>query len=217
MRQLIPHFIQEQFDQRNLHNSLQAYVMFVDLSGFTPLTETLMGKGGRGAEELSLILKDIFEPLVEVVYTHGGFIPYYAGDAFTAIFPQSEDLGVDVFMNAAISVRDLFKQRSYKFGAFKIGVKIGLSYGTVEWGIVGRYHRAFYFRGDPVLKAALCQDMAKNQSSSIALDSVLLSQLPFDTEVIPVEDGFFCLGAKDRKSTRLNSSHLDLSRMPSSA
>jgi tetratricopeptide (TPR) repeat protein len=195
VRQLIPHFIQEQFDQRNLHNSLQAYVMFVDLSGFTPLTETLMGKGGRGAEELSLILKDIFEPLVEVVYTHGGFIPYYAGDAFTAIFPQSEDLGVDVFMDAAISVRDLFKQRSYKFGAFKIGVKIGLSYGTVEWGIVGRYHRAFYFRGDPVLKAALCQDMAKNQSSSIALDSVLLSQLPFDTEVIPVEDGFFCLGA----------------------
>lgn len=194
MRQLIPHFIQEQFDQRNLHNSLQAYVMFVDLSGFTPLTETLMGKGGRGAEELSLILKDVFEPLVEVVYTHGGFIPYYAGDAFTAIFPQSEDLNVDVFMDAAISVRDLFKQRSYKFGAFKIGVKIGLSYGTVEWGIVGRYHRAFYFRGNPVQQAAICQDLAKNQSSAIALDGALLEQLPENTEVIPVDDGFFCLG-----------------------
>lgn len=194
MRHLIPHFIQEQFDQRNLHNSLQAYVMFVDLSGFTPLTETLMGKGGRGAEELSLILKEIFEPLVEVVYTHGGFIPYYAGDAFTAIFPQSEEIGVDVFMDAALSVRDLFKLRSNKFGAFKIGVKIGLSFGTVEWGIVGRYHRAFYFRGDPVQQAGVCQDLAKNHSSSIALDGVLLSQLPPNIEVIPVGDNFFCLG-----------------------
>lgn len=196
MRQLIPHFIQEQFDQRNLHNSLQAYVMFVDLSGFTPLTETLMGKGGRGAEELSLILKDVFEPLVEVVYTHGGFIPYYAGDAFTAIFPQSEELDVKVFMHAAISVRDLFRQRSYKFGAFKIGVKIGLSHGTVEWGIVGRYHRAFYFRGSPVQQAAVGQDLVKNQSSAIALDDALLSQLPENTDVVPIKDGFFFLGSE---------------------
>jgi predicted ATPase/class 3 adenylate cyclase len=194
VRQLIPHFIQEQFDQRSLHNSLQAYVMFVDLSGFTPLTEALMGKGSRGAEELSIILKDIFEPLVEVVYTHGGFIPYYAGDAFTAIFPQADDLDLGVFMHGALSVRDLFKQRSYKFGAFQIGVKIGLSYGTVEWGIVGRYHRAFYFRGDPVDEAALCQDLAKNHASSIALGKKLLKLLPPDLEVIPVNEDFFCLG-----------------------
>ena len=61
--------------------------MFVDLSGFTRLTESLMAKGPEGAEELSDVLNHIFQPTVELVYEQGGFIPYFAGDSFTAIFP----------------------------------------------------------------------------------------------------------------------------------
>ena len=64
--------------------------MFVDLSGFTRLTETLMQKGAEGAEELSYILNHIFQPTVALVYEQGGFIPYFAGDSFTAIFPNPE-------------------------------------------------------------------------------------------------------------------------------
>ncbi len=64
--------------------------MFVDLSGFTRLTEKLMQKGPEGAEELSYILNHIFQPTVKLVYGQGGFIPYFAGDSFTAIFPGGD-------------------------------------------------------------------------------------------------------------------------------
>ena len=76
VKNLIPHFIQEQYHQGKSKGQLQAFTMFIDLSGFTPLTEALMNRGHRGAEELSIILNDIFAPLVNLVYAKGGFIPY---------------------------------------------------------------------------------------------------------------------------------------------
>ena len=125
--------------------------MFVDLSGFTPLTETLMREGSRGAEELSLILNEIFYPLVSQVYSRGGFIPYFAGDAFTAVFAEeSPVVSAEVVIDAAHAVSELFKTREFNFRGFKIGVKIGLSYGAVEWGIVGRKYKSYYFRGSAI-------------------------------------------------------------------
>ncbi|MBN1137589.1 MAG: hypothetical protein JXM73_13460 [Anaerolineae bacterium] len=62
--------------------------MFVDISGFTSLTETLMQHRKDGAEVLSEALAAIFVPLVREVYARGGLIPLFAGDAFTALFPH---------------------------------------------------------------------------------------------------------------------------------
>ncbi|MBX2928460.1 MAG: tetratricopeptide repeat protein [Saprospiraceae bacterium] len=152
MKQLIPHFIQEQCQKGKAHGRMQAYTMFVDLSGFTALTETLMAQGTRGAEQLSQALNDIFGPLVRLVYQRGGFIPYFAGDAFMAVFPASgARVTASGFIQTAVMARDLFVNRDFRFGAFPISIKIGLSYGSVEWGIVGQGSRhAYYFRGAPV-------------------------------------------------------------------
>ena len=87
MRNLIPHFIHQQFRQHNFHGAFQAATLFVDIAGFTSLTETLMQHPKDGAELLTDALNEIFEPLVQLVYAHGGLIPGFAGDAFTAIFP----------------------------------------------------------------------------------------------------------------------------------
>ena len=151
MKNLLPHFIQERFQKGQFHGQLQGYTMFVDLSGFTPLTETLMKEGSRGAEELSLILNEIFSPLVSQVYSRRGFIPYFAGDAFTAIFPDEPDpINCHTVLEAAFGVSELFKTRDFTFRGFNIGVKIGLSYGLVEWGIVGRKYKSYYFRGPSI-------------------------------------------------------------------
>ncbi len=125
--------------------------MFADLSGFTALTETLMAQGARGAEQLSQALNDIFSPLVRLVYSRGGFIPYFAGDAFMAVFPASSPRVTETgFIQTAVMARDLFAGKGFHFGAFPISIKIGLSFGNVEWGIVGKTKQAFYFRGAPV-------------------------------------------------------------------
>ncbi|OQY47859.1 MAG: hypothetical protein B6242_03845 [Anaerolineaceae bacterium 4572_78] len=63
-----------------------ALTMFMDISGFTPMTEALMLHGKQVAEILSGILNDIFYPVIKTVYDNGGFITGFAGDAFTAVF-----------------------------------------------------------------------------------------------------------------------------------
>lgn len=167
--------------------------MFVDLSGFTPLTESLMREGSKGAEQLSLILNEIFEPLVNIVYAKGGFIPYYAGDAFTAIFPvRNSTITAEEVVRTALAARNHFSQRESKFGNFKIGVKVGLSHGQVEWGIVGQNYRSYYFRGLPIDQSAECQTLAKDQE--IILDALMYGNLMESVlEIKSLKAGFYQL------------------------
>ena len=58
MKNLIPRFIQEQYQQQNFAGSFVACSMFVDISGFTQTTEALIASGqAEGAEVLSEILR----------------------------------------------------------------------------------------------------------------------------------------------------------------
>ncbi len=167
MRNLIPHFIQHQYKEGHRHGNFEAFTMFIDLSGFTSLTETLMKHGNEGAEQLSLSLNDIFEPLVNLVYCEGGFIPYFAGDSFTGIFPKNKsDNSPDILFKTAELLRNYFQKnhtRKTRFGDFHFGIKIGLGDGNVEWGIVGNKMNSFYFRGEAIDSAALSQYNALEQ------------------------------------------------------
>ncbi|MEL7120774.1 MAG: adenylate/guanylate cyclase domain-containing protein, partial [Bacteroidota bacterium] len=176
MKNLIPDFIQDKFLEGQNNGTFKAYAMAIDLSGFTALTNGLMKLGNRGAEQLSYILNEIFAPLVEVVYEKGGFIPYYAGDAFTALFPDVGDNASPArLVEAAQGVRNLFSQREYKFDEYTIGLKIGLSYGEVMWGVVGGDKKAYYFRGEAIDNGSVCQLKANNQD--IIIDSALREKL----------------------------------------
>ncbi len=88
MKNLLPYFIQQQYRQHNFAGAFQACSMFVDISGFTSTTESLIHSGqAEGVEVLSELLRFYFTPTVQSVYAHGGFIVGFAGDAFTALFP----------------------------------------------------------------------------------------------------------------------------------
>lgn len=167
MRNLIPHFIQEQFLQGNRSGQFFAYTMYIDLSGFTPLTETLMNQGNPGAEQLSVALNNIFGPMVGLVYRKNGFIPYFAGDAITAIFPI-ETAGVDTLDLLYIAQKleqhftDKNRQKT-QFGDFQIGIKIRLSFGRVDWGIVGDLLKSFYFCGPAIDNPAQHNEVVNEQ------------------------------------------------------
>lgn len=162
MKNLIPHFIAQQYEEGQSHGRVDAYVMHIDLSGFTALTEGLMQKGHAGAEELSHILNDIFAPMVRLVYARRGHIPCFAGDSFSAVFSSRSAQPEDI-TQTALDIRHLFSGRSYQFGDFTIDIRIGLSCGAVEWGIVGEQHKAFYLRGTPIDRAAYCQSQARHR------------------------------------------------------
>lgn len=162
MQPLIPSFIQQKLLAEQLVGTERAFTLNVDLSGFTGLTESLMKQGVSGAERLSRLLNDIFEPLVRLTYARGGTIPYFAGDAFTAVFPMPLDRKHALHvLHTADLIRETFSGREEGFGGeYAIGAKAGVAAGNVEYGIVGEGLKAFYFRGKAIEEAAHCQSNA---------------------------------------------------------
>ena len=160
LKNLLPLFIQEQSLAANHSGSFAAHTMFVDLSGFTALTNKLMERGSAGAEEMSLVLNHVFSPTVQLVYAAGGFIPYFAGDSFTAIFSGNFTKNI---LQTALDIREAIAELNENevFSEHNIGVKIGLAQGAVEWGIVGEKAKAFYFRGAAIDNCAMAQAEAK--------------------------------------------------------
>ncbi|MFC1898459.1 tetratricopeptide repeat protein [Candidatus Cloacimonadota bacterium] len=157
MKRLIPAYILENFHNNNNSGNFSATTMFIDISGFTAMTQTLMKNGKEGAEILTLIINNIFTPAIDAIYINHGFISTFAGDAFTAIFPESKTHPFSAVV-AANKIQKLFTeiglQRS-KFGDFHLNVKVGLSYGNVQWGLIcNDIQNVYYFRGDAINNCA---------------------------------------------------------------
>lgn len=124
-----------------------------------------MKQGNEGAEALSILLNGIFEPMVRLVYGEGGIIPHFAGDSFIAIFPD-DITGARQVYDTACRILHLYRledHRQTEYGSFRIDLKIGISLGTVEWGIVGSDSRSFYFRGEAIDECARCQVLADKE------------------------------------------------------
>ncbi len=68
-----------------LPDHVQGAALFADISGFTPLTEALVGELGpqRGAEELTRHLNRVFDALIDELYRYGGSVIGFSGDAIT--------------------------------------------------------------------------------------------------------------------------------------
>ncbi|MBL7809676.1 MAG: adenylate/guanylate cyclase domain-containing protein, partial [Saprospiraceae bacterium] len=199
MKHFLPHFIQENYRNGILQGSLHACTMFVDLSGFTRLTESLMAKGPEGAEELSDVLNHIFQPTVSLVYRQGGFIPYFAGDSFTAIFPgERNDAGHIVATVRAILSRFSYEQKSKDpiLSEHNIGIKVGLSEGKVEWGIVGQRRKGYYFQGAPIDGCAQAQTRAGSLEAVADVHFLRLLN-PSKYEAKSLGEGYFTLHLSD--------------------
>ena len=67
-----------------------AAVLHADISGFTPLTESLSKQGPEGIDQLSAQLNEFFGQLIDLVTSHGGDIVKFAGDSLVAVW-RSED------------------------------------------------------------------------------------------------------------------------------
>ena len=85
---LVPYFILEKYAQQEQNGRFPATALFVDISGFSAITDQLMQHGQHGAEVLAGVMGAIFEPLISAIYGQGGFVTGFAGDAFTAVFPH---------------------------------------------------------------------------------------------------------------------------------
>lgn len=177
MKNLVPQFIIEQFIQGHFHGRFHAATLFVDISGFTAITNVFMRQGKEGGEAMADMMQAVFDPLVQAVYTQGGFITGFAGDAFTAVFPTDTPREPHAFyrvLTAAVTMQQYLRDnptQQTSYGDFHFSIKIGLAEGSVEWGIVGEHDfedmahlgeftHAFYFRGTAIDGCAEAEQQA---------------------------------------------------------
>ena len=63
------------------HRTLEGTLAFVDVSGFTAMSERLAPLGARGAEEVTDVMSATFTRLLAVAYANGGGLVKFGGDA----------------------------------------------------------------------------------------------------------------------------------------
>jgi class 3 adenylate cyclase/tetratricopeptide (TPR) repeat protein len=73
---------------KELPDRTHGAVLFADISGFTPLTEAVVGALGlrRGAEELTHQLNQVYGVLIDEVHRYHGSVVNFSGDAITCWF-----------------------------------------------------------------------------------------------------------------------------------
>src|SRR3954447_5866031 len=87
---------------------LEATCCFVDISGFTALSERLARRGRIGAEELTEVLNHVFARMLAVAYEKGGNLLKFGGDALFLMF-TSEDHAL-VAAQAAVAMRAALRE-----------------------------------------------------------------------------------------------------------
>jgi predicted ATPase/class 3 adenylate cyclase len=158
MHHLVPPYILEQWQSGNSSGSFSCAALFVDISGFTSVTETLMEHGQYGAEILAVVMRMVFTPLIQNIYKQGGFVTGFAGDAFTAVFHEEESLTPAQLraLAAAWQMQQHMKannQQETRFGTFEFSAKVGLAHGDSIWGILtseDESRATYYFRGSAI-------------------------------------------------------------------
>ena len=69
---------------------IEGTLAFVDISGFTAMSEKLSSHGKAGAEEVTDVMNATFAALLEVAYAEGGGLLKFGGDALL-LFYDGED------------------------------------------------------------------------------------------------------------------------------
>ena len=127
-------------DARELE--LAGSLAFVDISGFTTLTERLAKKGKIGAEELTEILDEVFGELLDVAYRDGAGLIKWGGDAVLLLFHDEEHAARAC--HAAYGMRRVMRRIGHvrtSVGRVTLRMSVGIHSGTFDFFLVGDDHR----------------------------------------------------------------------------
>jgi class 3 adenylate cyclase/tetratricopeptide (TPR) repeat protein len=179
---LVPDFILQKESQSQTSSEFEAAALFVDIAGFTAVTTRLQQHGREGAEALAHTLRFYFDPLIKSVHEAGGFITGFAGDACTALFEDTRLRNAAEFaLDAANRMQRFVAENPVhetRFGSFAFSLRVGLSWGKVQWEIVriNNDRSYFYFHGPAVEGCAAVEHHA--ESGQVLLDSAFRRRVP---------------------------------------
>ena len=175
-------------DEASKDSIIDGSLLFVDISGFTAMSEKLAGMGRIGGEKLTEIINGCFNPLLEIVFDWDGDIIKFGGDAFLALF-QGANRTRRAYNCASELINWINSDGKIKtpVGDFDLGVHVGISDGDIFSLIVGNTRKDHLFCGRTVEQAYAAADLANLGQVVITADAA--EKLP-NLELKVVESGF---------------------------
>ena len=183
---------------------LEGSVVFVDISGFTKMSERLARHGKVGAEEVTDVLGSVFAQLLVVAYENGGSLVKFGGDALMLFFAEED--------HALRAARAAFGMRSElrsigrietSAGLVTLRMSVGVGSGTFHLFLVGRSHRELMVTGPAASQTVLMENTADageilvSPATALALppealgaqkgEGLLLRREPTDVVSVPAE------------------------------
>jgi class 3 adenylate cyclase/tetratricopeptide (TPR) repeat protein len=127
---------------------LDGTIVFIDISGFTKLSERLARAGNIGGEELAATIGSTFAELLAVAYANGGRLLKFGGDALLLLF--EDDDHPQRACHSAVGMRRTLRER----GALEVlgqkvrlRMSVGVHSGNFHFFLVGRSHRELVVTG----------------------------------------------------------------------
>jgi class 3 adenylate cyclase len=131
-----------------LWREVDGTVAFIDISGFTAMSERLSSLGKAGAEEVTEVMNATFAALLGVAYAQGGGLLKFGGDALLLLYEGEE--------HASRAARAAFEMRRTlraigrprtSAGAVQLKMHAGLHSGRFQFFLVGDGHRELLITG----------------------------------------------------------------------
>jgi len=151
MLRYVPEFILEKYRRNVFQGSEPAYVIQADIVDFTPLCEEFRKAGKKGAEALSVYLREALSCPIRVVTSHGGFVSHFGGDSVYAVFPGHR---VGVVKHVCEEIIGHYSNNGSIqtcLGTYPVQVRLTVSSGELEWRIFpGQVQSEYVFFGAPI-------------------------------------------------------------------
>ena len=132
----------------SLWRPTEGSLVFVDISGFTALSERLSRKGRIGAEELTSVLNRVFGEMLDIVHQRGGALLKFGGDALLVLFASEDHVmqacAATVEMRSALR---LAASQPTSVGRIDLRMSSGIHSGLVDLFLVGDSHRELIVSG----------------------------------------------------------------------
>jgi class 3 adenylate cyclase/tetratricopeptide (TPR) repeat protein len=130
------------------HKQIEGSLAFVDISGFTALTERLSKKGKVGAEEMNDLLNECFTELLSVAYDQGAGVIKWGGDAVLLLFDgrEHEARACRAALDMQRTMRSVGKLRTSS-GLVTLRMSVGIHSDAFDFFLVGDLHRELVITG----------------------------------------------------------------------
>ncbi len=180
-----------------LHRRVDASVVFVDISGFTALSEKLAKLGRVGAEEMAEAINGCFTELLVLAYEQGGSLLKFGGDALLLLFPGDEPIDHAArAARAAIGMRKRLRQVGRiqtPGGRVNLRMSVGMHAGAYDLFLVGDSHRELIVTGPAATEVVTMEGTA--DAGEIVMSPMAASLLPASSRGDAKGDGVFLRGA----------------------